>query len=1191
MKSKLLKRVISSVVAASLVPIMLQGEANAGWKRLTDGDKWRYVDDNGVAVNWKLINGVWYNFDSSGAMKTGWINDKGTWYYLDASGAMQTGVIEVAGKVYCLAQSGAMLAGKVIIDNKEYSFSANGEAIGELPKVDKKFSGSGIRIDTNIPSTSIESSTTTSVHHKNNNSSNNSSNNSGNNGENDSEKENKWNLVWSDEFNGTNLDENKWSYQYGNGTEYGAIDWGNNEKEYYTDKNTKVEDGNLIIEARKEDTPIKYGDKNYYYSSSRIRTLWKFSKIYGKIEAAITMPAGQGLWPAFWMLPDDTDVYGKWASSGEIDIMEAKGRLLNKIWGTIHFGNEWPNNTSSGSSYTFPEGKDITGKHVYSVEWEPGEIRWYVDGELYYTANNWFSQGDNEPGPYTYPAPFDKNFHLILNLAVGGDYDGGLEPDESFKSAQMKVDYVRVYDLKGEYPVHDNPASYEGELQGARVPLSNGSYVLDPTFKTISTVTDGDLSFDNWNLITAAGGNATFSNNNGLDLNIKNGGTVNYGVQLIDHVPLRLNKKYTLKFKAKADKNATVEAQFGGGSDRGWKKYSDVFKVNLTDEEQEYEYSFTMKDTPNAHGRLEFNFGLTDDINIHISDVQVIQSDTEPEENKGTVKEPLEDGNHIYNGNFTLGDYGKGFWDFKADSATFKSNKDLKLAEITIPVAKDKESAILSQTGTNLLQSDVYKLTFKAHASKNRSIDVRFRGQDGQSYAQNTFNLTNTDQTYKYEFTMPSGKTDINSITEFLMGNDDGKVYIGDIQLIRLTNNNVNYDGVDLYPIKNGDFSLGYNYWQKLDNQGNPPSKADFTITDDANKSAVIDVKSLGAENWNVMLYSQDIELSKGVNYTLEFDAWADEPRDIEAKIEENVKYTAYTSKTLSLKPDKQHVVLNFTMPKDDTAQLKFLFGNTSNPKLTKVYIDNVSLRVKNAPVKMPATLLQDNNNTIGNNINIAYAGGDSGWKKSIKVITVNDEPVDSGLYTISDEKITLDKSIFAQKGDYNIIVKSDGFDDTAVKQRIIDMSANDNLISNGDFSSEFEKWTYFATSPAAAKFTTTDDAAKVAVIDVQDVGEADWNVMLASENINLLKDLNYILEFDAWADQERDIIAEIQQSVDPYYTYKAKTVSLDGNKKHVIIKFTMSDDDTPQLKFCFGKTSNPLATKVYIDNVSLREE
>lgn len=1179
------------------------GAMKTNW--INDNGTWYFADASGaMKTGWISDKGIWYFADASGAMKTGWINDRGTWYFTDASGAMQTGIIEIGGKVYYFVASGEMQTGKIMIDNKEYTFSSNGEAVGEIPKAFKAFDSKGVSVtmqadkpanSETLPSSSSASNSSSKGSSSNNSSSGNSSSgNSGSNGGNANQEQDKWKLVWSDEFNGNSLDANNWSYQYGNGTEYNAVDWGNNEKEFYTDKNTKVEDGNLILEARKEETPILYGDKEYKYSSARIRTLGKYSKTYGKIEAAITMPEGQGLWPAFWMLPDDNNIYGRWAAGGEIDIMEAKGRVLNNVWGTIHFGKEWPNNTSSGGHYTFPEGKDITGKHVYGVEWEPGEIRWYVDGELYYTANNWFSQGDKEPAPYAYPAPFDKNFHLILNFAVGGDYDGGLQPDESFKSAQMKVDYVRVYDLNGEYPVHDNPATYEGPLKGGRTPLSNGSYILDPKFKNIKNATDGELSYDNWNFLTAGIGKATFNNSgDGLDVNIDNGGDKNYSVQLIDHVPLRLNKKYTLKFKAKADKDATVEAQFGGGSDRGWKKYSDAFKVNLTNEEKQYEYSFVMKDTPNVHGRLEFNLGLTDDINIHINDVEVTESEAGVEENTSTTKEPLENGNHIYNGSFNLGDNRIGFWDFKGEGATFKSDKDKELAEVTIPVAGDKNSVILSQTGTNLLQNDVYKLTFKAHSSKDRTMDVKFASKDGQTYAQNTFNLTATDKVYEYEFTMPEGKTDKKSITEFIMGNADGKVYIDDIELIRTTNNNVNYDGVDLYPIKNGDFSLGYNYWQTLDNQAG--SKADFNITSDADKAAAIDVKALGTENWNVMLYSNDMELSKGVNYTLEFDAWADQSRDIVAKVEENANYTSYTSKTLTLKPDKQHVILNFTMPKDDVTQLKFLFGNTSNPKLTKVYIDNVSLRVKDAPVKMPATLIPDSiDNTIGNDINIAYAGGDNGWKDSISGISDNGNDIDKSLYTVSDGEITLDKSIFTEKGNYNIVVKSDGFDDTKVGQTIKAAAgtvSHDNIISNGDFNSEFSNWTYFATSPAAATFSITEDADKAAAIDVQSVGDTNWKVMLCTtDTINLSKDVNYVLGFETWADEARDIEAKIEENV-AYHSYASETVSLTPAKKHVTIKFTMSKDDDPQLKFCLGNTSNPALTKVYIDNVSLKVE
>ncbi|MCM8901468.1 family 16 glycosylhydrolase [Caldicoprobacter algeriensis] len=249
-----------------------------------------------------------------------------------------------------------------------------------------------------------------------------------------------WTLVWSDEFDGTgeNLNENgvdlnKWDFQEGTGEQYGLIGWGNNEQQYYRKENVFVEDGKLIIEARKE----SFGGMNY--TSGRLYTAKTFTKKYGRFEARIKLPAGQGFWPAFWLMPAKS-VYGGWAASGEIDIMEARGRIPNEVWGTIHYGGSWPNNTNNGGKYVFPEGQDITDFHEYAIEWEPGEIRWYVDGELYLTLNNWYSQGENQAAKYSFPAPFDQEFYIILNLAIGGNFDGGRVPPDDLFPARMEVD-------------------------------------------------------------------------------------------------------------------------------------------------------------------------------------------------------------------------------------------------------------------------------------------------------------------------------------------------------------------------------------------------------------------------------------------------------------------------------------------------------------------------------------------------------------------------------------------------------------------------------------------------------------------------------------------------------------------------------------------------------------------------------
>jgi endo-1,4-beta-xylanase len=246
-----------------------------------------------------------------------------------------------------------------------------------------------------------------------------------------SSKQDEWQLVWSDEFDGPAIDRSKWEYQIGNG----SGGWGNKEKEYYTDRseNSRIEDGKLVIEARNDNYQPPYS-----YTSARMRTKYKGDWTYGRFEFRAKLPKGQGVWPAIWMMPTD-DFYGTWAASGEIDIMEYLGHQTNKVYGTLHYGGEWPNNRSSGTSYVLPSGDFSDDFHLFRLEWEPGVMRWYVDDVLYQTQPppQWYTK-------VPFPAPFDKRFHLIMNLAVGGNWPG--YPDSTTQFPQrLEVDYVRVY--------------------------------------------------------------------------------------------------------------------------------------------------------------------------------------------------------------------------------------------------------------------------------------------------------------------------------------------------------------------------------------------------------------------------------------------------------------------------------------------------------------------------------------------------------------------------------------------------------------------------------------------------------------------------------------------------------------------------------------------------------------------------
>ena len=263
----------------------------------------------------------------------------------------------------------------------------------------------------------------------------------------DEPKKEGYTLVFHDEFTGDALDRSKWNYQNGIRDNYygilGPEYWGNGELQYYTENAVTVSDGTMKITARKQNT----GDRNY--TSGRIVTRDLHSFTYGYFEAKMKLPAVHGMWPAFWLLPQPTDhtttnnVYGGWATNGEIDIMEARGNAPDEICGTIHHGGAWPNNTYDTKWITLPT--PTSEWHTYAVEWTADEIVWYYDDVAYFSMpkEKWrCGTGATKPTP---SAPFDQPFYILFNLAVdGGHFNAGAVP-ANFTSAAMEVDFVRVY--------------------------------------------------------------------------------------------------------------------------------------------------------------------------------------------------------------------------------------------------------------------------------------------------------------------------------------------------------------------------------------------------------------------------------------------------------------------------------------------------------------------------------------------------------------------------------------------------------------------------------------------------------------------------------------------------------------------------------------------------------------------------
>lgn len=245
-------------------------------------------------------------------------------------------------------------------------------------------------------------------------------------------QENFSKLIWSDEFNIPGLpDSSKWSYDKGRGCP-GNCGWGNNELQFYTDhrkENARVENGTLIIEAIKE----KFSDANY--TSARLVSRNKGDWKYGRIEVKAKLPSGRGMWPAIWMLPTDW-VYGGWPKSGEIDIMENVGYWPDSLFGTVHTNSY---NGMLGTQKTKSTViKDMsTAYHVYAVEWTKEKISFLVDGVKY---NEFINDRSGSDG-----WPFDQKFHLLLNIAVGGNWGGKYGVDDTVFPQKMIIDYVRVY--------------------------------------------------------------------------------------------------------------------------------------------------------------------------------------------------------------------------------------------------------------------------------------------------------------------------------------------------------------------------------------------------------------------------------------------------------------------------------------------------------------------------------------------------------------------------------------------------------------------------------------------------------------------------------------------------------------------------------------------------------------------------
>ncbi|UOY06640.1 glycoside hydrolase family 16 protein [Muricauda sp. SCSIO 64092] len=244
-------------------------------------------------------------------------------------------------------------------------------------------------------------------------------------------------LVWEDNFDVDGApDPTRWRFDLGDGTAQGIPGWGNDELQYYTDRpeNVTVQNGFLLITARQEDF------NGAEFTSARLTTQGLFERAYGRFEARIRVPFGQGYWPAFWLLGNNCDE-NPWPACGEIDIMENVGDEPTIVFGSVH-GPGYSGGDSIGKDYELTDDRFDTGFHVFGIEWSPEFINYYVDGDLYQsiTPEDIDEETDGE-GQWI----FDRPFYIILNVAVGGNLPGSPNSETVFPQT-MLVDYVRVYE-------------------------------------------------------------------------------------------------------------------------------------------------------------------------------------------------------------------------------------------------------------------------------------------------------------------------------------------------------------------------------------------------------------------------------------------------------------------------------------------------------------------------------------------------------------------------------------------------------------------------------------------------------------------------------------------------------------------------------------------------------------------------
>lgn len=767
-----------------------------------------------------------------------------------------------------------------------------------------------------------------------------------------------YHLVWEDEFNGNSLNTADWNY------EYHEPGWVNQELQKYVDdsQNIYVKDGKLIIRAVKTVDQ----DGKVSYTSGRINTQNKHDFKYGRFEARIKVPSGKGFLPAFWMMPADENLYGQWPKCGEVDIMEVLGDKTDTAYGTLHFGE--PHMQRQGSV----QAKDTdyaSGYHTFTCDWEPGSITWYMDGQKYYSTDNWFTKksgGEEEP----YPAPFNQPFYMILNLAVGGSWPGYPDEDAKFDdNAQLCVDYVRVYQKSS----YDENVKKPEAASNFRDPDSTGNYCRNGNFSEEESL-DDDL---NWKFLLAGTGKADASiHDQCMHIQTQDAGNLDYSVQLVQaDQPMQKGYTYRLSFDAWADDARTMITDVSA-PDNGYIRYLDDTRVKLGTERQSYSYDFDMTQDSDPNGRIEFNLGnQKSTATVHITGVRLEKVKKTEHTDQPDV---LQDGECIYNGDFANG---MKHYEFFTDSGisgsvshSIEENDGKKEFAAEIEDTGDADWKIqLKQSHVRLEKGKCYRVSFDADATTDRDIMYALQRDGSQDNdwtpysGSNVISLTGESQHFTHAFRMERD-TDPETILSISMGAVGGKritdshvVHIRNIEVKEVSDQEVPADpetpsdpekpeqpadpeeiaaGTQL--IQNGDFAQGSDNWTQYVQD---PAAADITFADGRMNC---DITAVGDADWHVQLKQGGLHLEKGASYQVSFKIKSSESRTVRYAFL-NSKYDWYGGSDIALEAGQEKEVsdtITVGQDKESNPDMTFVLsmGKIDDSPASQIELSDVSV-------------------------------------------------------------------------------------------------------------------------------------------------------------------------------------------------------------------------------------------------------